>query len=149
MSKFAQLIRHLKSETLLNRCRYDAYIEAGHFSPSGKSLGNAITLARIEYSGVLEIENYSGSAELLGAQISAWMIDNAGNYDDANFEFEADKVADGLFDVDISLRFCEDINIVPNDAGSILLSGKRYEIEEPELWVATEFAITAELDADS
>jgi hypothetical protein len=144
VKKLQALTSYLIENGLTKSATLDSWIESGVFKPASKMLGSdGVTILYFEYTAVLSLEKYTGNAALLGATIASWHFNNAGKDDGNEVEFSADKDESGSFEIEITIDFEEQINAMPDPNGQLMFNGQRYQLEDPKLWVAEEFEVTA------
>ncbi len=144
MKKLQALTSYLIENGLTKSATLDSWVEGGVFTPASKVLGSdGIAILYFAYTAVLSLEGYKGNAALLGATIASWHFDNADRDDGRTVEFTADKDESGSFEIEINIDFEEKVNVIPDPNGQLMFKGQRYQLEDPELWVAEEFEVTA------
>lgn len=116
-----------------DRDNFDFWAEDGELHWSGSRVStfdNSLILWRDHYSAVFSFQSYTGDANKLFLILMTWLEEHGGDRDELGPpEFDAEKVSDGIFDVEIKCYFEDEAYGVETDDGFDL-------IDEPEIVVA-------------
>lgn len=135
MIKLQQITQFLVNLNLVDVSQIDSWVENPQIVPSGKSLGSGgIVLYRQEYDAVISIERFphkNHPAELLFGQICAWLMESDPDRDEiAKPRTDVDILDDQTADIEITISFEENIEAVPDPAGTINLGGTLYRLAD-------------------
>lgn len=131
LEKMQALATYLKSQNLFAAEQFDYWMENGTSVPASKKVGKGMVLSRFEYDAVFDVERYAGSADLFLALLSVWLMDNDDNRNKLELvdpAIEVHPLDDQTVDLEVTVRFSEDITVMPDDEGLILFNGNRYSI---------------------
>ena len=108
----------------------DSYAENIQLLPSGKSEGKGIVLAWLEYDATINIERFSKNADVLMAHLVLWVM--ASEHVDSNElpRLDIELLDDHLVDIELTVRFSETINLVPDANGPFLIDGENWQLIE-------------------
>ncbi|WP_226648146.1 phage tail protein [Microbulbifer variabilis] len=129
--KLQAITAHLLSANLVAETKLDAWMENGRLASASKNLGNGIRVSRAEYDAVILLEEYRGDSALLFALVTTWLMEHdkdRDKYQLAEPEIEVTPIDKNLVDVEITIRFLENVDLVPDDNGPITYQGQRYAV---------------------
>ncbi len=136
MIKLQQLTAFLVDLNYVAAENIDAWIENPQIVPRCKDLGEGQMIIYTQtYDAVLMIERFPHTrhpAELLFAQVCAWLVENDEERFDTdlpNPSIDVDVLDNKTADIDITIRFEEDITAVPDDNGPIMIQGEKYRLD--------------------
>ena len=128
----------------------------GHLVSTRKNLGNGrrrIGVARqgIELSWyVYPYREYPPA--MLYALVLAWIEDSANalfeelDLPEPTFDVVLGTEQQGRGDVTISLELADELLIIEDSRGDIVLDGRRWSLSGPEIWVAEDFDVEVTID---
>ncbi|QCT18489.1 phage tail protein [Jejubacter calystegiae] len=147
MSQLDALTRFL-AENMPTRAMqgFDSQMDGVEFIPAQRDLGlNQYRLAIIKYNAVLSWERYpyrEYDPKILMALFIAWLaqadrslFEEIGIDNDLP-DFDIDVIDPETAIVVVSLPMAEELNLVPDENGSIPHDGRRWRLESPEIWTA-------------
>ncbi len=145
MLKLQQITAFLVGLDLVAAENIDAWVENPQVVPRFKDLGNGQLVVYTQtYDAMIAIERYPHqvhAAELLFAQMCAWLIENDESRLELNLphpETDVTILDNKTADIEIVIRFEEDITAVPDENGPIEFHGQRYRLDDVTLSYAKE-----------
>ncbi|WHI46798.1 phage tail protein [Microbulbifer sp. VAAF005] len=129
--KLQEITAHLLAANLVPQEKFESWMEEGRIETASKNLGNGIRISRTEYDAVIVLEEYSGDAALVLALVTTWLMENDSSRFDNGMpepQIEVTPIDDKSVDVEITIRFFENVDLVPDDNGPISYQGQRYAI---------------------
>ena len=145
MVKLQQITAFLVGLNLVAAENIDTWVENPQIVPRFKSQGDGqIILYTQTYDAKLFIERYPHKvhdAELLFAQVCVWLIENDEGRLDLQLphpDTDVDILDDSTADIEITIRFEEDITAVIDESGPIEFGGQRYRLDDITLSYAKE-----------
>ncbi|MCX4187173.1 phage tail protein [Methylophaga sp. OBS4] len=139
MIKLAALRAFLVELDLVAVENIDSWAENIRFEGVCKDLGNGMVLFRQQYDAVISIERFPHTrhpVELLFGQLCAWLIDNDAEREDQGVDqptVDADILDNHTADLDITIPFIEDVEVVPDENGLISINGQKYMLANVEI----------------
>jgi hypothetical protein len=140
MKKLADITAFLIGLDLVAAEQIDSWVENPQIVPAGTVKTNdAVVIYRQTYTAVIIVERFPHKvhpAELLFAHISAWLMDNDGErFDnkDAKITTDVEILDNGTADIEISIDFIEEVEIMQDSAGPILLNGFHWRLADAEI----------------
>lgn len=143
-SLLTTLTTHLREQLDLFRIRDEQWgidIEGGRIVPGGMdTTEQGIHAADYHYTAVISFERFPGdSLQLLLLVIVLWL----GAHDTARQRYglpwpqvDAMPLADGLYDVAITIDFVDQFHLGPSENGPLVIDGQTYAVNAWELWTA-------------
>lgn len=148
MKQLAAITAFIVGLDLIAAEQIESWVENPQIVPAGTvKTRDGVVIYRQTYTAVIAIERYPHKrcpAELLFAHISAWLIDNDGDrFDDKDAKITTDVeiMEDDTADIEISIDFIEEIEIVKDPGGPIRLNGDRWRLAD----VPIDYALTGEV----
>lgn len=150
MKQLAAITQFIVGLNMVAAEQIDTWVENPKVEPAGtvKSNNDSVVIYRQTYDAVIAIERYAHRVhppELLFAQICAWLIEHDGDrFDrkDADLITDVDIMDDQTADIEITIDFHEEVEIVEYAGGPIELAGKRYQLRDLVLRYAEEGEVT-------
>lgn len=144
LEKLTALHAHLQNANLVKKEHLDSWAEDGRMIPSTENKGGGILICKFKYQAILIVEGYSKAPELLMALVCAWLINEDAEREDQNLkkpDIDIDMTDDRTADVEITVEFQEDIELVKDEQGVIELLGIRYSIANAGADTANEVGV--------
>jgi len=137
MIKLQQITAFLIGLNYVAAENIDAYIEEPQIVPRCKDIGQGQKIIYTQtYDAYIAIERFPHAqvaAELLFAQVCVWLIVNDETRFDSDLPspgVDVDVLDSETADIDIKIRFEEDITAVPDENGPIEIDGTKYRLED-------------------
>ena len=141
INKLRALHTYIEQRELDMPERFDSWMEDGKLITANRSLGlDQVVIARLHYDAILVFESYSGNPARLMATITTWLIDHDPEREQDRLsepEIDVDMIDDRRADVEIKIRFCEDITIVKDEQGDIDFNGEQWRLDQPAFFDVT------------
>lgn len=138
LSKLQALHAHIDAHQLIMPERFDSWMEDGKLTPANKNLGaDQLLIGRLHYDALLSFEAFTGNPALLMAVVCAWLIDHDPTRDDDQLpqpDIDVDMVDDNRADVEIRIRFRDDIEMVRDAAGPLAMNGEQWTLAESAIF---------------
>jgi len=142
MRQLGELTRALIGLNLFVAENIESVADEPKIIPSGKEATldtgvnePGVILYRQTYTGVFNINNYPfkrNPVELLLGYVSAYLLENGnGDYQIPQPEINIDVLDHYMADIEIQIKFVEDVYGVEDPDGLIPLNGKTYRIADP------------------
>ena len=131
VQKLSALTAYMCEQNLVDENQITSWMENGKLMPASKKTGESYLICRYQYDAIFSIEGFVGNSTLLIALISIWLTDNDPTRADDELpapDMDVDIIDRDSADVEIGIRFREDIYIVANDNGPIVFNGERWEL---------------------
>jgi hypothetical protein len=148
MKKLAAITEFLLGLDLVAAEQIDSWVENPQIVPAGTVKTNdSLVIYRQTYTAVIIVERFPHRvhpAELLFAHISAWLMDNDGerfDNQDAKITTDVEIMDDGTADIEISIDFIEEVEIVQDSGGPIYLNGFHWRLAEAVI----DYALTGDV----
>lgn len=135
LQKMTALAQHLIQQNLFAAENFDYWMENGKSEYCCNKQGKGFVVGRFAYDAVLNVERFASDASLFLALINIWINENDSSREHDNLELpevDVTPLDDKTVDVEVRIRFIQDITIMPSDQGSIVMNGTRYGIAELE-----------------
>ncbi|WP_299940130.1 phage tail protein [uncultured Microbulbifer sp.] len=129
--KLQAITAHLIGANLVAKPKLDSWMENVRLAPASKSLGNGIRVSRAEYDAVILLEEYKGDSDLVFALVTTWLMEHDSDryhYKLAEPEIDVTPIDKDTVDVEITIRFLENVDLVRDDNGPITYRGQRYTV---------------------
>ena len=142
--KLEALTKFLLEKKFVSADDFDSWMQNGVLQFSGKNLGDGLLLFRLNYNAYFSIEEYTGEADLLCVHFVTWLMDNDPCRDEDNLpepSIDVDVNEHGVVDIEVSINFIEDVEIVEDPDGDITFNGKTWSLGEVEISVVDEISI--------
>ena len=142
--KMQAIAQHLLSHGLFSAEQFDWWMENGTSEYASKKVGKGLVIGRFSYDAVLSVERYAGNADVFLALVSVWLMEHDDNREALNLEMprvDVTPLDDSTTDVELTIRFSEDITLQPTDDGKILFNGVRYGVSPLVLANATSVGV--------
>lgn len=143
MKQLAAITSFLLDLDLVAAEQIESWVENPQMVPAGTvRIATGIVIYRQTYTAVIAIERFPHKrhpVELLFAHISAWLIDNDGDRfddEDAKITTDVEIMDDNTADIEISIDFIEEVGMIEDALGTIMLSGKKYKLADIEIYYA-------------
>lgn len=123
------------------REKIKAFADKGYLIPVFRDLGNGYLIAVFKYDGVIDLENFNLSPFELLAWLNCWLAENDKNREALELtspEINATLNDDWTSDVEITVEFEEDVQIVPDENGPIPYLGRNWKVADVPIDVATD-----------
>lgn len=147
-SKLRDLTDYFLSLGLVAAEQLDSYIDDGELKLVTRKLdNNNLKLAQFDYQAAFEFTAVAKGPDLLLAHLAMWLQEHdsdRNNHGLADPQIGVDINEQGVAEVEISLHFIEDIELVADDAGELLYKGKKYRLDYTALDVADTAAVDTE-----
>lgn len=136
---------------LPHKCRphLDSWMENGTISLQPRDMGTGVNVGQLQYDAVFSIEALPFRAydpAIVLAVVAAWLQDN----DDIREQLELGDPQyvvtpndDDTADLEITVTFSEPLRLVPDDNGPVNYGGKRWSVQQYDIFVAESGTITA------
>lgn len=132
LDKLRSLHAAIESNRLIMPERFDSWMEDGRMIPANKKLGaDQLLVCRLQYDAVLSLEGFTGDAATLMAVVCIWVVDNDTDRERDKLpapDIDVDQVDDERADVEIRVRFREDVELVLDPAGPLTLNGQTWSL---------------------
>tara|TARA_R110002050_G_scaffold57423_3_gene128941 strand:+ start:87448 stop:87894 length:447 start_codon:yes stop_codon:yes gene_type:complete len=147
MLKLQAITAFILSLDLVAAENVETWVEKPKIVPRGKSMGNgAMVLYTQTYDAVIFIERYPHKrhpAELIFGHVCAWLMDNdTDRKENAAPDTDVDIKDDETADIEITISFEEDVHVVLDPDGTIVLGGVSYRLADAEIDYAEQGEIT-------
>lgn len=133
LQKMTALAQHLIAQNLFAVENFDYWMENGVSEYCCNKQGKGFVVGRFAYDAVLSVERFSSDASLFLALINIWINENDTGREQDNLELpqvDVTPLDDSTADVEVRIRFLQDISIMPSDQGAIVMNGVRYGIAQ-------------------
>ena len=145
LAKLTAITARLLAADLAAPEQIDSWMEDGRLETRSKSLGNGgVRVCRMEYDAVIRIERYSKPPALIFALITTWLMehdDERHRLDLPDPQVEVDVIDDDRADVEITIRFSEEVDLVQDDSGQIPYLGNTYSVSPVPIDEPNEVAV--------
>lgn len=144
LAKLERITAHLLAANLVASEQLDSWMENGRLETASKYLGNGVRVCRLEYDAVITIERYSKGPSLIFALVTTWLMEHDEDRHTLGLpepQVEVDVMDRDLADVEITIRFSESVDLVPDDAGLIRYLGTRYNVATVPVDVPDQVAV--------
>lgn len=132
LEKMRALHAHIKAQDFLMPETLDSWMEEGTIKPVNTRLSpDQYAVARLEYDAVFLFDRFTGNPALLIAIFSAWLMENDSDRDDAKLappDIDVDMIDDKTAQVEIRVRFLEQIAMTRSSTGKVLMGGERWDV---------------------
>ncbi|MCX2834463.1 phage tail protein [Microbulbifer thermotolerans] len=131
LEKLKGITAHLLDANLVAAEQLDSWMENGQLETASKSLGNGLRVCRQSYDAVIQIERYAGDPALLFALVTTWLMEHDSERVDLELpepDVDIDVIDERVADVEITIRFTEDVDLVEDGSGPISYRGKRWAV---------------------
>lgn len=131
LAKMQAIAEHLLSKNLFAAEQFDWWMQNGTSEYASKKVGKGLVIGRFSYDAVLSVERFAGDAAVFLALINVWLMEHDDNREALNLEMPGVDVTpldDSTADVEVIIRFSEDITLLPQDNGAIVFNGIRYGV---------------------
>lgn len=132
LDKLRALHAHIVAQDFVMPESLDSWMEDGAIKPTNTRLSpDQYVVARLEYDAVFLFDRFTGSAALLIAIISAWLMDYDDNRDVFKLpppDIDVDMIDDKTAQVEIRVRFLEQISMTRSATGKVLMAGERWDV---------------------
>lgn len=151
--KLRSLHAFIESQRLVMPEQFDSWMEDGNIKPQRKKLNPDQYLVCLhEYDAVLVFDRFTGNPALLMVIICAWLTDSDGNRDDRKLpppSIDVDMVDDKSAQVEIRVRFSEDIILTRSETGAVSMMGERWDVGELTLFEVDTVGVGNDQSADT
>lgn len=132
LEKLKALHAAIEANRLIMPERFDSWMEDGRMVPANKNLGaDQLLICRLEYDAVLSFEGFTGDPATLMAVVCIWLVDNDYARQDDKLpapDIDVDMIDDARADVEVRIRFREDVELVKDDNGPLALNGQTWSL---------------------
>lgn len=131
LEKMTALAQHLISKNIFSVESFDYWMENGLNEYCCNKQGKGFVVGRFTYDAVLNVERFSQDASLFLALINIWINENDSEREKDNLELprvDVTPLDDDTVDVEVTIRFLQDITIMPQDSGPIVMNGQHYGV---------------------
>jgi hypothetical protein len=142
--KLNALHQHLLDSGKIPSEVLSSYMERAKLAPVSKKLGNGLLIARVEYSAVFNLERCTVDPATLCSLVATWLLEYDSDRDRKGLSdptLDVDAETQTLADVEFSVEFLEDIELVPDVEGSVLYKGQRYAVQTVPIDEITQIAV--------
>ncbi|SMF94423.1 P2 phage tail completion protein R (GpR) [Methylomagnum ishizawai] len=144
MNKLAALAQFLYALDLVASEQIDAWAEDMSLVPRYQSRGDGgVILFERWYTAWFVFERWPHQnidVDILLSHIMVWLLANDPERDrdrgETDPEIDVDILDNNLADLTVTIRFREEVGIVPDAAGAIEYQGQRWRVETPAVWPA-------------
>jgi len=133
LQKMTALSSYLIAQNLFAVENFDFWMENGVNEYCCNKQGKGFVVGRFTYDAVFSVERFASDASLFLALINIWINENDSAREQDNLELprvDVTPLDDDTVDVEVTIRFMQDVSIMPNDNGPILMNGTRYGIAD-------------------
>lgn len=144
LHKMSDLAAHLRSKNLFAAEQLDYWMENGVANYAAKRVSRGLLLCRFEYEAVISVERFSKGADLFLAHICCWLMefDSGRDKDDLPMpQIDVTPLDDLTVDIEVKIKFIEDITVLPHEQGEISLDGEKYRLDNVENNVANSVGV--------
>ncbi|WKD48344.1 phage tail protein [Microbulbifer spongiae] len=131
LEKLTAITAHLLAANLVSSEQLHSWMENGQMEPASKHLGQGLRVCRQSYDAVIQIERFAGDPALLFALVTTWLMEQDGARFELNLpapDVDVDVIDERAADVEITIRFSEDVDLVADDNGPIAYRGTRWAV---------------------
>lgn len=132
LAKLTGITQHLLNANLVAVEQLDSWMEDGRLETTSKSLGNSgVRVCRLEYDAVINIERYGKAPALIFALVTTWLMEHDEDRHSLRLpepQVEVQVIDNDLADIEITIRFSEDVDLLADDNGLISYLGTKYSV---------------------
>lgn len=132
LDKLRALHAHVVAQNIVMPETLDSWMEDGAIKPTNTRLSaDQYAVARLEYDAVFLFDRFTGNPALLIATVAAWLMDHDDNRDDNKLplpDIDVDMIDDKTAQVEIRIRFLEQISMTRAATGKVLMAGERWDV---------------------
>lgn len=132
MRSFKALIEHLDSLALYDHDQLDSWVDEGALQWRNTPIdafSDVRILYTMPYTAVMSIHDFTGSSQALFFHLLNWLVEHCYDFDKLDFpDFDVEMLAEGKADIEITLRFEDDVLAREDVDGDVQFKGKRYTI---------------------
>jgi hypothetical protein len=141
VNKLQALTAHLLERKLVLPEQLDSWVDQMDSELIWKETARGLHMGDMTYRAVFDLERFNGSPQRLLALVGTWLEANDPDREDLPapaFVIEPLDLANGLFDVELTLQFVEPQYLAEDDDGEFQAFGKTWAFVPYDLWVAEE-----------
>ncbi len=131
LQKLQAFTAFLLAQNLVGNNRLDSWTENAKLVPAAKNKGQGYLICRLEYDAVISLERFAGDEALLMVLVCAWLHDHDDSRDDDGLpapDIDIDILDNQCTDIELSIRFREDIDLIPDEDGPVTFNGQRWVV---------------------
>ncbi|EGF0850599.1 phage tail protein [Salmonella enterica] len=154
MSQFDSLYAYLRQmfdASVFDNTYFDSWMSDIRLLPAMKNMGlGQIRMGIRQYNAVFDWQRWPWrqiDPDLLLCALLVWRDEQANDLY-SQLELDAPDIHieptdDNIAEVTISMPLADAIVLIPDKSGLITMSGERYRLDKPEVWVAEDIAVSA------
>lgn len=144
LAKLQALTAHLLASNLVLSEQLDSWMENGEIKSTSKKLGNGLRVGRMHYDAIFTAERYYQPPQLLFALVITWLMDHDEERYDQELpdpSIEVEIIDRDLANIEITVRFSEDLDLVAEDTGAIRYQGQTYALAQVPIDIPDQAAV--------